>query len=148
MSGSVDECKEVGVDQNVLFVTRDRNHCRWGGIEMARFDAFIANHLEQIIEIKLSKTKDVVVDTTKLAELIDADEHTLVSYFRKPCSCLDQKYAEVKSIKNLGWCNNTTCSRPDGMVERSTMLSCTRCRQAYYCSQECQAQDWRFHKKL
>jgi CCR4-NOT transcriptional regulation complex NOT5 subunit len=27
------------------------------------------------------------------------------------------------------------------------MLSCTRCRQAYYCSQECQAQDWRFHKK-
>jgi hypothetical protein len=121
-----------------------------GAIDMARCDAVTANLLEPWIDVMLRRTKAEVLVGAKLYELFSADEHTLlVSYFRKriSCSCLDQKYAKVKSIKKMGQCFNPTCSHPDGKVERSTMLSCTRCRGANYCSQECQTQHWKFHKK-
>lgn len=116
---------------------------------LARCSAYAANFMEQWIDITLSRTK-TEFDLLKLMELLNADEHTLVSYVRNriPCTCLDLKYKEVKSIKKMGWCNNPTCSHPYRMVERSTMLSCTRCRWAHYCSQECQTQHWKIHKKI
>ena len=78
--------------------------------------------------------------TTKIIELESADDHSLVSFYRKriPCSCLDEKYKEVKSVKKMGRCFNPNCSHPGGMVERSKMLSCSRCGYANYCSVECQ----------
>ena len=119
-----------------------------GEIGRARCAAFAANFMEQWIDITLSRTK-TEFDLPKLIELLNADEHTLVSYVRTriPCTCLDLKHKEVKSIKKMGWCNNPTCSH-DNTVERSTMLSCTRCRWANYCSQECQTQHWKIHKKI
>jgi hypothetical protein len=129
-------------------LSRGADYILKGAIDMAQYDAFTSNLLEQLIDVSLRRTK-AVFDPVKLVELLRADEHTLVSYFRKriPCSCLDQKYKEVKSIKKMGRCTNSTCSHPYRMVERSTMLSCTRCRRANYCSPECQAQDWTRHKK-
>jgi hypothetical protein len=46
------------------------------------------------------------VDCAALMELFISDEHTLVNFFRKrsPCSCLDDKYEEVKSIPKTGYC--------------------------------------------
>jgi hypothetical protein len=37
---------------------------------------------------------------SKIVQANRADEHTLVKFFRKriPCSCLDEKYQEVKQI--------------------------------------------------
>jgi hypothetical protein len=82
--------------------------------------------------------------------LWSADEHTLVKYLRKniPCKCLDEKYKEVKSITKMGVCFNSQCSIPDRMVERKSMLYCTRCRQVNYCSAECQKAAWPEHKEL
>jgi len=78
-----------------------------GDIKMARFDAFAAIYLEQWIDDFLDGTRKVTVPA-KLVELLRADEHTLVSFFRKciPCSYLDAKHKEVKMIKKMGWCNN------------------------------------------
>ncbi len=117
-----------------------------GDIKGARYDAFTAYYFEQWIDTMLNRTK-AVLDPTKLGELIKADEHTLVSFFRKriPCSCLDEKYQEVKSIKKIGICFNPQCSL--GEVERSTMLSCIRCRRVNYCSPQCQEAHWKKHKK-
>ena len=85
---------------------------------------------------------------SKMLELHSADEHTLVSYYKKrtSCSCLDEKYKEVKSVKKMGWCYNKTCSHPGRKVERSKMFCCTRCGEANYCSVECQRADWKTHK--
>ena len=69
-----------------------------------------------------------MANLTKLPDLKGADDHTLVSYYRKriPCaSLLDEKYKEVKSVKKMGRCYNKTCSLPGGKVERRKMFSCT-----------------------
>jgi len=128
------KCQGVWRDEKKLelikssCLSRGAENILEGAIDMARYDAFASDYLEQWTDFELLRTKSVF-DPLKLAELIDADEHTLVIFFRKriPCSCLDQKYKEVKSIKKMGRCTNPTCSHPDRMVERGTMLSCTRC---------------------
>lgn len=72
------------------------------------------------------------------------------SYLRKniPCSCLDKKYKEVKSITRMGMCCNEMCSLPNQMAKRSTMLCCTGCRVANYCSRECQKAAWPENKEF
>lgn len=53
-------------------------------------------------------------DHQKMFELLDGDEHSLVQFFRKqiPCSCLDEKYNQVKSITKMGICFNNSCRPP------------------------------------
>ena len=89
-------------------------------------------------------------DWTKMSELFEGDEHTLVSFFRKriPCKCLDNKYEEVKSIAKIGRCHNVDCNLPDRKTVRSKMLYCTQCRRANYCSRECQVAHWPTHKEI
>ena len=93
---------------------------------------------------------DALCDWTMMSELHEGDEHTLVSFFRKriPCKCLDSKYEEVKSIKKIGFCHNPDCSIPGNKTIRSKMLYCTQCRNANYCSRECQESHWPRHKKI
>jgi len=64
-------------------------------IEGAQCFAFAANYMEQWVDVTLHRTK-AVLDPAKCVELLEADENTLVSYFRThiPCSCLDEKYEE------------------------------------------------------
>ena len=110
--------------------------------------AVFASYFEGIMAIEVGGSEDVSC-LRKIVELFNPDDHTLVSYYRKriPCACLDEKYKEVKSVKKMGLCCNTNCSQPGCRVERSKMLSCTRCGAANYCSVECQRADWKKHKK-
>ena len=111
---------------------------------ITRFYASLARYFE---DLGLHKTR-AAPNFTKVYDLYNADDHTLVSYYRKriSCSCLDKKYKEVKSIKKMGCCFNPNCSQPGGMVERSKMFSCTQCSMANYCSIECQRADWKEHR--
>ena len=111
-----------------------------------RMYASLASFFDEFMDVYLRKTK-ATVSCTKTVELLSADDHTLVSYYRKriPCSCLDKKYKEVKSVKKMGLCYNPNCSHPGGRVERSKMFYCTRCGDANYCSVECQRVDWKEH---
>jgi hypothetical protein len=89
----------------------------------------------------------------KILELLDGDEHTLVQFFRKqiPCSCLDEKYNEVKSVTKMGICYNRDCPLPGNMAVRSSMLRCTGCLNDHYvsyCSRECQEANWSNHKRF
>ena len=120
-----------------------------GDNQKAELYAAFACYFENLMAVDVRKTK-ATVGWAKIVELYVADDHTLVSYYRKriPCSCLAEKYKEVKSVKKMGWCYNLNCSHPGGMVERSKMFSCTRCGEANYCSVECQKIHWEKHKKL
>ena len=95
-------------------------------------------------------TADELPDPQNMIELLDGDEHTLVQFFRKqiPCSCLDEKYKQVKSITKMGICFNESCPLPGNMI-RSKMLRCTGCINGHnvsYCSRACQEADWPKHK--
>ena len=91
-------------------------------------NAFIAHERKQITS-SLER-----LDCAALTELFVADEHTLVHFFRKriPCSCLDEKYKEVKSIPKMGYCCSSQCPLPDRKAVRSNMVYCARCRKANY----------------
>eukprot|EP00985_Skeletonema_marinoi_P011039 scaffold5207_cov84-Skeletonema_marinoi.AAC.3 len=123
-----------------------------GNCNAAKLYAAIAYFFEQHISTTLcGHDNRKAINWPKVNELFyDPDEHTLVSFFRKRirCSCLDNKYKEVKSIAKLGMCCNLVCRHPKGKVERSTMKCCSRCHLANYCSRKCQVENWSVHKKF
>eukprot|EP00984_Skeletonema_dohrnii_P026141 scaffold15439_cov67-Skeletonema_dohrnii-CCMP3373.AAC.1 len=120
-----------------------------GNENAARTIAAVIIMFEEFIAFSVQKTQ-AVLHLQKLMELLIADDHTLVSFFRKriTCSCLDKKHKEVKSIKKMGYCNNKKCPSPRGKVERSKMVYCTRCSVAYYCSRDCQEAAWSDHREV
>jgi hypothetical protein len=120
-----------------------------GDHKKACFLASFAAVLKEDMEFTVGNK--AVFDASKGAELLHADQHTLLKYLKGRifCSCLDEKYKQVKSITKLGFCHNTKCPLPNRhKVERSSMFYCTRCRSANYCSAECQRAAWSEHKAL
>jgi hypothetical protein len=115
-----------------------------GDVETAHAYAYFNCYFEQLGSLLKQKKQ---FDITKMIEMRNADVRTIVSYFRKriPCSCLDRRYKEVKSTKKIGFCFNPICSN---IPDPKSVLCCSRCRQANYCSSACQAADWNFHKKV
>jgi len=130
------------------FSTEGTHHILNGDKKAARTTAARIILFEEFIAIKVLKTQAVVLHIQKVMEILIADDHTLVSFFRKriSCSCLDKKHKEVKSIKKMGFCNNDKCPL-GGKVERSKMLYCTRCSDQYYCSRDCQKAHWSKHRE-
>ena len=113
---------------------------------IVRLFATVARFFEQYIAVELRQSQ-ALPKWPKVEDTYHADDHTLVKFFWKriPCSCLDEKYNEVKSITKLSICYYPECST-GVKVERSKAKYCSRCRCAAYCSRECQKADWSFHK--
>ena len=109
-----------------------------------------ARFFEEWLKVKVHKSQ-ACIDWPKVVESVGwCDKHSRVKYFwrRIRCSCLDEKYEEVKSIPKIGKCFNPQCTHPNRTVERSKLRCCSRCRSVTYCSRECQAEDWSVHKEL
>jgi hypothetical protein len=115
----------------------------------ARDCAIFARYFEQYIEVELHQTQSLF-HLPKLIAAHYADVHTLVKFFRKriSCTCLDEKYEEVKHITKIGLCFNQDCPFPNGCVERSKTMYCSRCRSVAYCSRGCQKAHWAEHKPV
>ena len=131
-----------------MLLARGTQRILQGDNRQAQPYASLAGYFEDLMAVSWHKTV-AMSNLTKLPDLKGADDHTLVSYYRKriPCSCLDEKYKEVKSVTKMGRCNNRNCSHLGGKVERKKMFSCTRCGVANYCSVECQRADWNRHRE-
>ncbi len=108
-----------------------------------RDSVVIARFFEQWLKVKVHKSQ-ACIDWLKLIESARCDDRTVVKYFwrRIRCSCLDEKYDEVKSMPKMGVCLNHQCSVT---VERSKLRCCSRCCSVSYCSRECQVADWSKH---
>ena len=130
-----------------IFLSNGTQRILNGDCGPAQLYAAIAGFFEDTEAVYLRKSQSTP-NVSKAFDFCDADDHTLVSFYRKriPCSCLDKKYKEVKSVKKMGQCYNPGCSHPGRKVERSKMFTCTRCGVANYCSFECQRADWKRHK--
>ena len=118
-----------------------------GNYNILRETAVIARFFEEMIAVDLKETQ-ALPNWPKIGDVYYADMHTLVKFFRHriPCSCLDEKYKEVKHITKMGLCCNPRCPIPQGEVERSKTKYCGRCYCATYCSRECQEAHWIDHK--
>ena len=118
-----------------------------GNSRIARKYAALASYFEQYVEVDLLNIR-AFPNWPKISELYASDDHTLVSFLkhRIPCSCLNGKYKEVKSIPKIGLCCNPDCHLPFGKTERRLTMCCSRCRAANYCSRECQVAVWEGHK--
>ena len=119
------------------------------GKMFARKSAALACYFDQCISV--SKGTQREVNWIQVIELHNCDDiHSCVKFLRKriPCSCLDIKYKEVKSLPRFGMCCNAECILPnDGQVERNKMFSCSGCDEMHYCSRQCQNADWSRHKE-
>ena len=111
--------------------------------------ATFVRYFEQYIAVEV-KQAQAIIHWPKIDETYRADNHTLVKFFRNriPCSCLNEKYEEVKSITKMSICYSPQCSIPGRKVERSKTKYCSRCRCATYCSRECQVADWSRHEPV
>ena len=130
------------------FVSKGTKCLLRGDLQTARGYAIFANYSEQVLNTSENGKE---IDIPKMFKFLHADEHTLCSYFRNriPCSCLGKKYKEVKSVVKKDMCFNIECKKPNRFeIDSKSMMLCSRCRQASYCSSECQEIDWRArHKK-
>ena len=137
---------EIVMSCNLCMGTQDLLE---GHYHNARIHATFARYFEQYIAVELKQTQ-ALLKWPKIEEAyFETDLHTLVKFFRHriPCSCLDEKYDEVKHIPKMGDCYNyPQCDFPNGRVERSKTKYCSRCRNATYCSRECQKAHWTKHK--
>ncbi len=124
-------------------------HVLDGEKENSRHSAVIARFFEQLLKVKVHKSQSCI-DWPKVIECGLDDEHTVVKYFwrRIRCSCLDEKYEEVKSKPKMGLCFNLYCTHPRRRLNRSKLRCCSRCRSVAYCSRECQVADWSVHKEF
>ncbi len=82
-----------------LFLREGTQEILDGKYGAARETAIFAMYLEQQSAFFLHHTQ-ALVRWNKIEEMHYADQHTLVKFFQRrlPCSCLDEKYVEVKNI--------------------------------------------------
>lgn len=126
-----------------FILSANNDNARWSA-SFAKFFQYVRDEADHF-----RNGAEQAQGASKISELQSADEHTLVKFFKSriSCSCLDEKYKQVKHITKIGICLNPGCKLPDNKVARNDMVCCTRCSLVNYCCRECQVDDWRRHRK-
>jgi len=88
-------------------------------------------------EFNLNKTGDIAED------LICNRVRTTVQFYNKrlSCSCLKQKWQQVRGNQKIGHCTHCLDT-----VKSTDVSLCSGCRMVSYCSSRCQRADWPEHR--
>ena len=79
-------------------------------------------------------------------DVTQGEQRDMLRFYSKriSCSCLKDKYTDAKeSQQKVG-----NCDRCNKILERTSLMLCSRCKSIQYCSVECQHADWPGHKKM
>ena len=97
------------------------------------------------LEQAIARTFPVGKNHMKVVDIALGCERSVTQFFRKriSCSCLDKRYAAVKSKPKSGLCDN--CKQ---RKERTSLYVCSGCSAFQYCSVKCQSMQWSIHKSF
>ena len=128
-------CMSIGTE---LILQQGSNHFN-------NYLCIFSEFLTQCVARDVHKSQPLIY-AARFHELARSDKRRLISYMKKriPCSCLDAKYKEVRSLPKTGFCSYPHCG---GKLKLSSLMSCEGCRKEHYCSKACQAADWSRHKE-
>jgi hypothetical protein len=92
-------------------------------------------------------TMYVRIPAMKARDLNDSGssvERDLLKFYSKriPCSCLKERYSEARrTLPKMGSCSSCRVAK-----QRTSLMVCSRCRVAQYCSKQCQGANWSVHQ--
>lgn len=143
----------------------------------ALYPQFNAEQIEMTAEIVSNCTKTIVQNSTSPSDfearnqafqrfcqtsLSQTDkailESTLIDFREKPAGNfpeMDKSMVDsIEKAKKLQQQTCRNCNTPNRLIKTDTgkiqnlLKKCTACKNALYCSRECQRQDWNRHKKV
>ena len=108
----------IGTEANIVL---NKVNCRFSFSAATGF----SESLKQYLEREIYKSQPLFY-MARVNDLLIGDDRRRVSYLKKriPCSCLDAKFKELKSLPKMGMCCAADCSFPKRRVKLSAMLSC------------------------
>ena len=108
-----------------VIMVLENYHETAGDIELATYSRTAA-----------SKRRDIVGDNM-IRDLLKLYSKRIT------CSCLKKMYSEArKTLPKVGSCGS--CNK---VMERSSLMVCSKCRVHQYCCRECQVASWPVHKE-
>ena len=91
--------------------------------------------------------EELILDANALAKLRDlgSGDRDVIRFFSKriKCGCLKEIYAKSKESQNS---KTGLCCQCKTTVERKSLLVCSNCKVAQFCSKECHVTHWASHK--
>lgn len=110
----------------------------------------IASHLAFAALVYELSGKDMTSNEKerKARDMLGGSERDIARFLwkRTKCSCLNERYEQLKSEPKLGVCDGCWHRGKREQEHREKLEICTGCRMVQYCSRECQVADWSRHK--
>ena len=125
----------ISIGTNVILSAKPNEHI-WPLLGTGACKILLLEQYEQTRNLEAAETGMCVGGS----KLVGGGDREQVQFYckRLPCSCLKKRYSDAKkSLPKQGVCHH--CRKE---MDRKSLLLCSACRVAAFCSVECQRADW------